>query len=97
MNIEEIIKGLSPELQEKARRCGSVDELLALAKEERIPLPEEALAAVAGGNDTGKKGCSKKTCPKCGSKNTVKIEEYSTCEIRKCEDCGHKYQVVIMY
>ena len=35
MNLEDCIKDLSPELQEKARACGSVEELVALAKEEK--------------------------------------------------------------
>ena len=51
MNLEDYIKNLSPELQEKARACGSAEELLALAKEAKVPLPDEALAAIAGGDD----------------------------------------------
>ena len=49
INIEEYIKDLSPELQEQARSCSSIDELLKLAKENKIPLPDDALEAVAGG------------------------------------------------
>ena len=51
VDIESYIKDLSPELQEKAHACGSVEELLALAKEAKIPVPDEALVAVAGGDD----------------------------------------------
>ena len=51
-NIEEYIRELPPELQEKAKACKSADELLALAGEKKIPLPDEALEAVAGGKDT---------------------------------------------
>ena len=51
INIEEYIKDLSPELQEKARACTSIDELLKLAKDNNVPLPDEALEAVAGGKD----------------------------------------------
>ena len=51
INIEEYIKDLSPELQEKARACTSTDELLKLAQENKIPLPDEALEAVAGGKN----------------------------------------------
>ena len=51
LNIEEYIRELPPELQEKAKACKSADELLALAGEKKIPLPDEALEAVAGGED----------------------------------------------
>ena len=53
MSFEDYIKDLSSDLQEKARACGSFDELLALAKENKVPLPDEALAAIAGGEDGG--------------------------------------------
>ena len=56
MDIESYIKDLSPELQEKARACGGVEELLALAKDAKIPLPDEALEAIAGGDDDDEDG-----------------------------------------
>ena len=37
MNLEGYIKDLVPGLQEKARACGSAEELLALAKEAKVP------------------------------------------------------------
>lgn len=49
INIEEYIKDLSPELQEKAKACTSIEELLKLARENKVPLPDEALEIVAGG------------------------------------------------
>ena len=55
MDIESYIKDLSPELQEKARACGSVEELLALAKKEGYKLSEAEIEAVSGG---GWSGCS---------------------------------------
>lgn len=55
INIEEYIKDLSPELQEKAKACASIDELLKLAKDNKIPLPDDALEAVAGGKGEQKK------------------------------------------
>ena len=72
MDIESYIKDLSPELQEKARACGSVDELLALAKEEKVPVPDEALATIAGGDQPDPENCKPVAikCPKCGSTNT---------------------------
>ena len=66
MDIESYIKDLSPELQEKAHACGSVEELLALAKEAKIPVPDEALVAVAGGDDVDVGSCGPDCCPKCG-------------------------------
>ena len=45
MNFED----LNPELQEKAKACKTPEELLELAKEEGLELPEEALNAIAGG------------------------------------------------
>ena len=70
MNLERFIKDLAPELQEKARACGSVEELIALAKEAKIPVPDEVLEAIAGGQDADEVGCGKAdTCPSCGSTN----------------------------
>lgn len=51
MDVEKYIEGLTPELQEKARACKNIDELLALASDENVPVPEEALDAIAGGAD----------------------------------------------
>jgi|GEM_PF-5276862 len=57
MDIERYIKDLPTELQEKARACGSIEELLALAEQEEVALPDEALSAIAGGEDTEVGGC----------------------------------------
>ncbi|WP_028510517.1 Nif11-like leader peptide family natural product precursor [Ruminococcus sp. NK3A76] len=54
-NLEEYIKDLSPELQEKARQCKTKDELIQLAAEENVEIPMEALEGVAG-------GCTSKGC-----------------------------------
>ena len=48
-NLEEYIKDLSPELQEKARACKTKDELLQLAADEDMEIPDDALEMVAGG------------------------------------------------
>ena len=48
-NLEKYIKDLSPELQEKARACNSVEELLKLADENSIELSVDQLDAVVGG------------------------------------------------
>ena len=75
MDIESYIKDLPPELQEKARACGSIEELLALAKESKVPVPDEALAAIAGGDQPDPENCkpAKITCPRCGSEN-IKLD-----------------------
>ena len=90
MNLEDYIKDLDPELKEKIRACGSLEELLALAKESKVPLPDEALAAIAGGDDPEAGSCKPGTlkCPKCGSKNVVFLYYYSTFE---CEDCHYRW------
>ena len=90
MNLEDYIKDLAPELQEKARACASVEELAALAKEAEIPLPDEALEAIAGGVETevGKCRPKKANCPKCGSSNVV--YEWLDYEFI-CNDCGYRW------
>ena len=96
MNLEDYIKDLDPELQDKARACGSVEELVALAKEAKAPLPDEALAAIAGGEDVDASKCSpKKDCPKCGSSNTTctKDEWYIYYWEFHCNDCGHNWSL----
>ena len=47
--LEKYIEGLDPELQEKARACNSLEEVMELAAENDIELPEDALKAVSGG------------------------------------------------
>ena len=88
MNLEDYIKDLSPELQEKARACGSVEELLALAKEAKVPLPDEAIAAIAGGDDSDPENCAKPTCPKCGHHN---ISEDYLHGVHHCNYCGYEW------
>ena len=78
MDIESYIKDLSPELQEKVRACGSVGEL-----------PDEALAAIAGGDDPEAGGCKDPIkCPKCGSTHvTVDYRTY----MFLCLACGNEW------
>lgn len=42
-------KDLSPEFRDKARKCKTPEEILALANEEGYELSEEELQAVSGG------------------------------------------------
>ena len=89
MNLEDYIKDLDPELQERARACGSAEELLALAKEAKVPLPDEALAAIAGGDDQpDPENCAKPTCPKCGHHN---ISEDYLQGYHHCNYCGYEW------
>ena len=92
MSLKDYIENLSPELQEKARACGSVDELLALAKEAEVPLPDEALAAIAGGDDPEAGGCKDPVkCPKCGSTD-IDIEPYGIhMTYYRCKKCGYDW------
>ena len=94
MNLEDYIKELSPELQEKARACGSVDELLVLAKENKIPLPDEALAAIAGGEDIAGGSCIKTHCPRCDGTRIGYQEEYTQHYLithYNCSECGYEW------
>ncbi|MDO4851108.1 MAG: Nif11-like leader peptide family natural product precursor [Actinomycetota bacterium] len=92
MNLEDYIKDLDPELQEKARACGSVEELLALAKEAKVPLPDEALAVIAGGDDQDAGSCRHEDCPKCGSKDTVDDGTDGRYWYWHCNTCGYKWK-----
>ena len=51
MNID----GLSPEMRERARACGTPEELLQLAREEGYELSDEELEQVSGGWCSGLK------------------------------------------
>ena len=89
---QELLKGLTKEQIEKARKCKSNEELLALAKEEGVTLGDEQLEAVSGGF------CSDTTvtsaCPKCGKKVSKEVYNDSTNVIYvkfKCPNCGHEW------
>ena len=47
--LGELWESLTDEQKEKARACKTVDELLKLAGEEKIELPDDMLDAVSGG------------------------------------------------
>ena len=103
-NLEEYIKDLSPELQEKARACKTKNELLELAADEDMELPEDALESVAGGCTT--EGCEhifQETerigmLPYLGSndKHIVyngKIVDYLITEV--CSKCGETRYLIV--
>ena len=86
---EDLLKGLTPEQIEKAKKCKNVDELLKFAKKEGIELSNEQLAAVNGG--CGTKEAPNEICPNCGANNVVYHDILIgwDCE---CRACGHKYK-----
>ena len=93
INIEDYIKDLSPELQEKARACQNPGELIQLAQENKIPIPDEALEAVAGGDF---KGPEKPTDPCPGRNNKAPHEIYYDhnwrfCNYYKCRYCPTEF------
>lgn len=47
------LEDLSPELREKAKACKTADELLSLAKEEGVEIPDAELAGISGGYSAG--------------------------------------------
>ena len=96
MNLEDYIKDLAPELQEKARACGSVEELIALARESQVPLPDEVLAAIAGGDDAEFGSCIHPECPKCGSEDTEQTGKNASYVFWKCRTCGYQWKVNIL-
>ncbi|GEM_PF-528644 len=103
MNIEAYIKDLPPELQEKAKACKNYDEMIKLAQEDNIELPDEVLDMVSGGmficdNIFAEQAAPKgMVCPKCKS-TKVKLKPSDTVskasssfipyEKYKCESCG---------
>ena len=95
MNLEDFIKDLSPELQEKARACMNVDDLISLAEEKGVPVPDEALDAIAGGKGRNLKNCHTLACPNCGSSRIGTFREddstgrYITAY--RCSNCGYRW------
>ena len=55
---------ISPEVMEKAKTCGSAEELIELAKSEGIELSDEQLQAIAGGTNSAWDDIRGKECPK---------------------------------
>ena len=68
--LEKYITELSPELQEKARRCKDKDELNEFLAKNDVELSEDALEAVAGGGCTdpmlSQGDRTSYSCPECG-------------------------------
>ena len=92
MNLEEYIKNLPPELQEKARKCANIEEILALAEGEDIQLPEEVLETIAGGKKRDPRNCGKTKCPNCGSTDIKVVRNELYFYVCKCNDCGTEFR-----
>ena len=88
---EELLKGLTEEQIEKARKCKNADELIALARDESVRLTPEQLSAINGGgacsvvSDIGDY-INPNDCPKCGC-NDIKKDG----NVRTCKKCGHTW------
>ena len=93
---KELLKGLTEEQIAKVKECKSIEEIVAMAKQEGIQLTDEQLQAVNGG---GCNSAEKPThCPRCNSTN-IRVEGvkhemsfsdyYYKC---KCKDCYYKWE-----
>ena len=78
--LEKYIGELSPEQQEKARECKTMEELQTMLAENDVELSEDALEAVAGGCGT------KPKCKKCGGE--MKWKSLRESEGWYCPNCG---------
>ena len=65
--LNELLQGvydsLTGEQKEKAKACRTTEELIALAAQEGVELPDEMMGAVAGGSETGNGDGSNKRFP----------------------------------
>jgi hypothetical protein len=93
---KDLLKGLTEEQIAKVKECKSLEEIVAIAKQEGIQLTDEQLQAVNGG---GCNSAEKPThCPRCNSTN-IRVESmkhemsfsdyYYKC---KCKDCYYKWE-----
>ena len=94
-NLEEYIKDLSPELQEKARACKTKNELMQLVADEDLEIPMDALEGVAGGLYFNIEIVS---CPKCGQEYPKDLGECPNCSDGgglvvglHCDKCGKDF------
>ena len=93
---KELFEGLTEEQINKASKCKTTEELLALAKAEGVVLTDEQLSAVSGGI------CSESTvavvCPKCGTHfNGEVYRDSSQYNLGKftCPNCGHTWKELV--
>ena len=88
---KDLVKGLTDEQIEKASRCHSEAELLALAKEEGIELTDEQLAAVSGCACDPHQQFRTRECPQCGEQMQGEFVETTPGDGKYhfiCKHCG---------
>ena len=91
---KDLVKGLTDEQIEKASRCHSEDELLALAKEEGVELTSEQLEAVSGGACGPHQQFRTTACPRCGEQMQGEFIETTPGDGKyhfRCLNCGHHW------
>jgi len=89
--FEKYIEGLSPEMQEKARECKTVEELNEFIADNDLEIPEDALEMVSG-------GCGGHECNVDSVVETYKFAspfpiikgiECAMVTMRACSECGN--------
>ena len=88
--LAEIWDSLTDEQKEKAKQCGSIDELTALAGEMGFELPDEMLEAVAGGASGDEE--FKNLCVYCGTLHKMKKPECVYVDADACGRHGWAYK-----
>ena len=81
---------LTPEQYGKMKACKTPEEIAELAKTEGIPLTDEQLEAVAGGESDW--DAPAPPCPYCGSTNTVEVVNYTVSSNYVCHDCKREFK-----
>ena len=85
MNFEDL---KNPEFQEKLKAAQTPAELLALAREQGLPLSDEDLQEIAGGTlRTGWGWEDGRQCPRCTSTSITTLGEKHW----RCNDCGKEW------
>ena len=91
---KELLKGLTEAQIEKASKCKSQEEILALAKEEGIELTEEQLNAISGGICCGNPP-RYSNCPQCKEQVSGEYVENTPGDGRYefvCPHCGYDWK-----
>ncbi len=78
---------LSPEMQEKIKKCQTPEEVLLLAKEAGHELTDEELEQVANGGGVWNNG-SNGHCPSCGSTSYHTTHTGTVNQQNVCNKCG---------
>ena len=91
---KELLKGLTDEQIEKASRCHSEAELIALAEKEGVELTSEQLAAVSGGFCGPRQAYRVAACPQCGEQTQGEFLETTPGDGHYhfiCKHCGYEW------